>query len=146
MTNKTRDFQRHTYYHIYNRGNNKEIIFKHPEDKRFFISLLYRFRKETDLLLDSYVIMNNHYHVILRTGYKPNAISKYMQQVGTTYAMYANSKYSRVGHIFQGRYKAKKLRFKKDVRQTREYLKQNPVVEGYVKTAVEYPWAKIHSD
>jgi hypothetical protein len=54
--------------------------------------------------------------------------------------MIINRKYERVGHVFQGRYNAKFLRYKKDLKQAQRYIKQNPVKQGYVKKAKDYPW------
>jgi REP element-mobilizing transposase RayT len=112
-------------------------------DKGFFISLLYRYRNQTDLVLDTYTVMGNHFHLIVRTGNKPEIISKFMQKVCTSYAMITNRKYNRVGHIFQGRYNAKYLPYKKDLKQVRNYIKQNPVKEGLVKKAKDYPWSRF---
>jgi hypothetical protein len=53
--------------------------------------------------------------------------------------MIVNRKYGRVGHVFQGRYNAKFLRYKKDLKQVRKYIKQNPVKQGCVKKAGDYP-------
>jgi len=142
MSRKKRDFRKNTYYHIYNRGNNKEQVFKYSNDKQLFISLLYKYRKGTDLGIDRYTIMDNHFHLVLRLGNHPDITSKYMQRVCTAYAMYINNKYSHIGHIFQGRYHAKMLRYKKDIVQVRRYVEQNPVKEGYVKKAEDYPWSK----
>jgi len=66
-----------------------------------------------------------------------------MQRLCTSYAMITNRKYERVGHLFQGRYNAKLLRYKKDLEQARAYIKQNPVKEGLVKKARDYPWSRF---
>ena len=143
MSMSKRNFQKNSFYHIYNRGNNKERIFKMAEDKKLFISLLYKYRKGTDIIIDTYTIMDNHFHLIVNIGRNPDTISKFMQKVCTTYAMIINKKYKRVGHLFQGRFQAKLLRFKKDLKQARNYIKQNPVKEGYVKKADDYPWSRF---
>lgn len=143
MSRSRRCFQKKSYYHIYNRGNNKEQIFKMSTDKSFFISLLYKYRNQTDLFLDTYTVMDNHFHLILRTGQSPELISEFMQKVCTSYAMTTNRKYKRVGHLFQGRYNAKFLRYKKDLKQARMYIKQNPVKDGIVKKAKDYPWSRF---
>jgi REP element-mobilizing transposase RayT len=142
MSREKRIFKKNTYYHIFNRGNNKERIFKYPEDKQFFISLLYKYRKGTDLGIDRYSVMDNHYHLILRVGNHPELVTKFMQKIGTSYAVYVNKKYDRVGYVFQGRYKANILIYKKDLLQARNYVAQNAVKEGYVKNVKDYPWSK----
>jgi putative transposase len=144
MAHKKRIFIRNSLYHIYNRGNNKEDIFKRREDKAYFINLLYEYRKRLDIYLDSITIMQNHYHLIIRTGRDPYIVSKYMQRVATAYAMYYNNKYKRTGHVFEGRYNCNYLRFKKDAINARHYIKQNAVKEGYVKKADNYPWVRFN--
>lgn len=143
MSRPKRQFYKKSYYHVYNRGNNKEKVFKTSADKSFFIGLLYRYRNETDLVFDTYTVMDNHFHLIVRTGNHPEIVSTFMQKVCTSYAMITNRKYGRIGHIFQGRYKAKYLRYKKDLKQVRNYIKQNPVKEGLVKKAKDYPWSRF---
>lgn len=140
MSRGRRHFRKNSYYHIFNRGNNKERIFRTSSDKDLFVKLLYKYRKDTDLILDSYAIMDNHFHLVIKTGNNPKLLSLYMQRVCTSYAMIINRKYERVGHVFQGRYNAKFLRYKKDLKQAQKYIKQNPVKQGYVKKAKDYPW------
>ncbi|MDD3474474.1 MAG: transposase [Candidatus Dojkabacteria bacterium] len=142
MSRSKRNFKEKSYYHVYNRGNNKERVFARKEDKHLFVSLLYKYRNETDLILDTYAIMDNHFHLLIRTGNNPDLLSVFMQKVCTSYAMIINRKYDRVGHIFQGRFNAKFLPYKKDLKQVRSYIKQNPVQEGFVKKAKEYPWLR----
>ena len=142
MPRTSRRYKTHTYYHVYNRGNNRDPILKHAEDKRLFISLLYTNIRRTDLQLDCFCIMDNHYHAIIKIGRNTQILSKYMQRITVSFAMQINRKYKRVGHAFQGRYKAKMLRYKKDLKQARAYIKKNPVVEGLVKHSQDYPWKK----
>jgi REP element-mobilizing transposase RayT len=143
MSRPKRLFLKKSYYHIYNRGNNKERIFPTTDDKKLFIALLYKYKAETDLFLDTYTIMDNHFHLLIRTGEYPKILSTFMRKVCTAYAMITNRKYKRVGHLFQGRYNAKYLKYKKDIKQVRSYIKQNPVKEGRVKKAKDYPWSRF---
>lgn len=142
MARATRNYKTHSFYHVYNRGNNKDAVLKYPEDKRFFINLLYINIKKTDLQLISYCIMDTHFHLIIKTGFSPYIIPKFMQRVTIAYAMQINKKHKRVGHIFQGRYNAKLLQYKKDLKEATRYLRNNPVQEGLVKKANAYPWTK----
>lgn len=87
--------------------------------------------------------MDNHYHAIIKIGRNPQILSKCMQRLTVSFAMQINRKYKRVGHAFQGPYEAKMLRYKKDLKQAREYIKKNPVAEGLVKRAQDYPWKKL---
>lgn len=143
MTVSKRNFKPHCFYHIYNRGNNKDEVLKYSEDKLLFITIVYKNIKKTDLHLSGYCIMNNHFHLLIKTGSNPNIVSKFMQRVTTAFAIQINKKHKRVGHAFQGRYNAKLLPYKKDIETVRSYIKNNPVKEGLVKKAKDYPWGKV---
>lgn len=143
MTRRTGDFKAYSFYHIYNRGNNKDEVIKYADDKKLFLNILYTSLKKTDLYLFAYCIMDNHFHLIIKTGEHPQIISKFMQSFGTSFAIQVNRKNRRVGHVFQGAYRSKLLRYKKDIRQVLSYVKENPVKEGLVKRSKDYPWGKV---
>lgn len=109
-----------TYYHIYNRGVNKRRIFIDNEDYTVFLNLLKRYLSNTPIkdnkgreytsLFDriellSFCLMPNHYHILI---YQKDslAITSLLRSVATSYTMYFNKKYKRVGPLFQDRYKA----------------------------------------
>lgn len=87
--------------------------------------------------------MDNHFHLIIKSGKEPKNISKFMQKVTTSFAVQMNRKRQRVGHVFQGRYNANLLKYKKDLLRATNYIKQNPVRDGAVKKATDYPWSKV---
>lgn len=78
--------------------------------------------------------------MIVRTGKDPNTLSKFMQKISSSYAYQINRKYQRVGHIFQGRFNANYLQYKKDLKRAIAYVRGNPVVDGIVKKPSAYPW------
>lgn len=84
--------------------------------------------------------MNNHFHLIVRTGNNPSTLSKYMQKVITSFAVQINRKYQRVGHVFQDRFNANYLPYKKDLKRTTAYIRRNPVQDGIVRRAEDYKW------
>lgn len=113
------------YYHVYNRGNSKQVIFLDNFDKARFITILFVMNQEdnkkvaniskNDLLIKtsnplvaigSYVIMDNHYHILLKQQ-QDGGVTRFMQKVGTAYSGYFNKKYKRTGALFEGRFKAK---------------------------------------
>jgi REP element-mobilizing transposase RayT len=143
MPRKTRSYKPNAYYHVYNRGNNKKIVFRNEKDKSFFIGNLISYSKKYKITLESYCIMRNHYHIILKTGVRPEQLSRMMQAFSTQFAQYINRKYNLVGHVFQGRYQAKYLRRRNDLLRTKKYLKSNPVKASYTERAEDYRWLKI---
>jgi len=140
MSRHLRDFKPNSYYHVFNRGNNKEAILKSPADKQLFLGLIFRYKKDCNINIVAYCIMDNHFHLIIKTPTDTESLSRYMQKLTGTFAMEINRKYQRVGHAFQGRYNANYLPYKKDLLRTRAYLRQNPVRDGLVRKAGDYKW------
>lgn len=141
MPRQPRNFRANSFYHIYNRGNNKDPVLKFSSDKQLFISLLFKFKDTCDIHIVKYCIMDTHFHLIVRTRNNPRNLSKYMQKVTASYASQINRKYQRVGHVFQDRFSANLLPYKKDLRHATIYVLRNPVVEGLVRKPSEYPWS-----
>jgi hypothetical protein len=83
--------------------------------------------------------MPNHLHLLIEMGKIP--VSKVLQRLHTTYTLYFNKKYNRVGHVFQGRYKA--ILCDKDayLLELIRYIHLNPVRAGLVVDAQDYPWS-----
>lgn len=112
------------YYHIYNRGNSKQIIFQDNYDYEYFVKLLYLSnsslnfkvqnvsqsvffvdRESTIVSIGAYCLMPNHFHILI-TGIEEDGISKFMQKLTTAYSMYYNKKYERTGGLFEGKFKS----------------------------------------
>jgi putative transposase len=126
-------------YHIMMRGNRKALIFHEPKDYRNFLNILSRSSKKNPFLLHSYCLMNNHIHLLLETiAVPPTAI---FQQVNTCYAMYYNKKYDAVGHLFQGRFKAKHVDTPSYLLGVSKYIHLNPVEANLVRQPELYPWS-----
>jgi len=92
------------WYHVTARGNEQRPIFRDDRDRKHFLELiplgLERFRAR----LHAYVLMDNHYHWLLQTT-EAN-LSRTMQWFQTSYSVWFNRRHQRVGHLFQGRFKA----------------------------------------
>ncbi len=91
-------------YHVIARGNNIEFIFNESIDKGYLVKLLKECSISMGCRVYGYVLMDNHYHMILQTLDKK--LQEVMHQINNKYSKYFNGKYKRVGHVFQGRYKA----------------------------------------
>lgn len=119
-----KNFYEGGYFHIYNRGNNKQPIFLDDQDYRQFlrrISIVLSLPSSRVILgsrsrlkplpenafsIICYCLMPNHFHLLLRQNTKLS-ISRLMSKVSTSYAMYFNKKYQRVGSLFQDEFKSK---------------------------------------
>ena len=92
-------------YHVISRGNGREDIFWADDDRLRFLRQLADGLKTAGILLYAYVLMDNHFHLLVRT---PRAnLSRFMQRLGTSYALYCRYKHRKPGHQLEGRFKAK---------------------------------------
>lgn len=127
------------YYHVIQRGVNQEHIFQSPGDKSHLLEILSDSKEQYDFKLFAYVIMDNHYHLLIQTLNIP--ISKIMHQVNMKYAIYYNTKYERVGHVFENRYKGILVQDDTYFITLIKYIHNNPVAEGICNSMEEYKWS-----
>lgn len=125
-------------YHVFARGNRRNRIFLTPKDYERYLSLVKRYKKRYDFRLYAYALMSNHLHLLIETSTIP--LSSIMQGLQQTYTQFFNVKYGKVGHLFQGRYKA--ILCQKDVYllELIRYIHLNPIRAAVVKSLATYPW------
>ena len=136
-------YTENTFYHIYNRGNDKRLIFLDTRDYARFITNIKKYEKGYGLIVYAYCLMPNHYHMLIQLGSNKGDISKFMHQCMTAYSMYFNKKYDRVGRICQSPFQASRLPTIKSIVKIFEYIKDNPVKAGLVKASEDYRWLDI---
>jgi putative transposase len=135
-------------YHVMCRGNRQEAIFVDAEDREVFLRTLSEAGHKHGWGIHSYVLMDNHYHLLLET---PEAnLVKGMTWFQTTYTVRYNARHRKRGHLFGGRYKA--ILVDTDgseyFRTLMDYIHLNPVRAGIVKMRAEarvvgYPWSSL---
>ncbi|MBI2032741.1 MAG: transposase [Candidatus Levybacteria bacterium] len=136
------------YYHIYNRGVEKREIFKDESDCRIFLHCIMLYLSPVDEILQKYpdkirirrfiksnlseevellcfALMPNHFHFLIKQNSK-DGIIKFMRRLMTSYVMYFNKKYQRVGTLFQGRYKAVNIDRDEYLLHLTRYIHLNP--------------------
>jgi putative transposase len=127
------------FYHVIQRGIERKNIFATDLDKKRFLRYLDTAHSSYDAVFHSYVLMDNHYHLILET---PRAnLSKIMHYVNTSYAAYYNSKYKRIGPLYQGRFKSILVQQDEYLNYLSCYVHLNPVRAGIVKLPEQYPYS-----
>ena len=84
--------------------------------------------------------MNNHAHLLIKTD-EIRELSSFMHVVNTTYAIYYNKKYKRVGYVFRDRYRAEGIYTERQLYYCIEYIHNNPVKAGICKTQKEYEFS-----
>lgn len=112
-------------YHVTSRGNERSDIFRNDRDAERFREKLGGGASRYHVRLYAYVVMTNHYHLLVET---PRAnLAAFMQQLNTSYTMYYNVRHDRVGHVFSGRYKAKVVAGDAYLLALSRYVHLNPV-------------------
>src|ERR1041385_5628104 len=91
-------------YHITTRGNARRAVFKDASDRALFLDPLQRVSERYHWLCHAYCLMDNHYHLVLET--LDGNLAQGMRQLNGIYTQAYNRRHRRVGHLFQGRYKA----------------------------------------
>ena len=134
------------FYHIYNRGVEKRDIFLDANDRERFLRLLYaangtsplKFREienkpyeliergDCRLAVGAYCLMPNHFHILVKEIVE-SGISSFMEKMITAYSMYFNKRHTRVGPLFQGRFKAQHVGSDEYLKYLFSYIHLNPV-------------------
>ena len=127
------------YYHVYSRGNQKQVIFLAPEDRYFLLKIVRDAHEKFDVLIHAYCLMNNHYHFMLQTLLAN--LSRVMHFINTAYSAYLNAKHGRCGHLFQGRYKSILVDAEAYALVLSRYIHLNPVKNGMVEDPEQYVWS-----
>ena len=105
-------FSPEEYYHLYNRGVNRQEIFFEPDNYRFFLERVERYLIPV-MDLVAYCLMPTHYHLLvcIKTSevFKTSEVSKAMMKLAVSYTKAVNKRYDRVGPLFQGAFQAKHI-------------------------------------
>jgi REP element-mobilizing transposase RayT len=126
-------------YHITQRGNNKAYVFEKDEIKSFFIKQLKEYNKKFDYEILAFVIMDNHYHLLIRT--KEDSISKVMFYINNLMGKYLNNKLGRTGHVFEERYYWTLVETDGYLIWVLRYIHRNPVRAHICQDVNDYAWS-----
>ena len=141
MALRKQTFAINEFYHLYNRGTDKRIIFLEQKDYRHFLFLMYNCnttksielrnigenfdREETIVDIGVYCLMPNHFHILVREKIE-GGISKYMLKLLTAYSMYFNKKYERTGKLYEGKFKSTYVNTDRYLKYLYSYIHLNP--------------------
>lgn len=135
-------------YHVTSRGNGRADIFHSDEDRRRFLAQLAHHLHQCGVVLYAFTLMDNHVHALVRT---PRAnLSRFMQRLLSSYALYWRYAHRRPGHLFQGRFKAKLVEDEVYLLAVTRYIHLNPVKiaacrwmsrEERLARLEAYPWS-----
>jgi len=126
-------------YHVMSRGNEGNDIFIEDKDREVFLKALGEICERFEIDIFAYVLMDNHYHLLIRTG-RAN-LSKAMQWLGVTYTRRFNDRHARSGHLFQGRFKSILVQNDAYLMQLSCYIHRNPLRAKLVDRLARYRWS-----
>ena len=127
-------------HHVITRGNDRQILFRSPQDFQKYLELLSHARREFPLKIYNYVLMDNHIHLLVEPTEEGN-LSKAMEYVSKGYAKYFNKTYQHVGHVFQGRFKSFLVQDDRYFFTCSRYIDLNPVKANLVSNPADYLWS-----
>ncbi len=113
------------YYHVMNRGNQRQAVFTEPRDYELFLARLGEFSGPFDVHMLCYCCLPNHFHLYLRTD-QAN-LSRFMQSLLTSFTISLNRRRDSSGHIFQGRFTAHLVENEAYGAEVSRYIHLNPV-------------------
>jgi len=131
-------------YHIYARGNRRRDIFLDREDRVRFVRYLEECCRRQELLLHSYCLMGNHYHLLLETV--ASNLARSMHLLNGRYARCFNHRHDLSGHVFQGRYGAILVQKGSYLLELARYVALNPVRARIVHRPDEYDWSSLRTE
>lgn len=129
------------FYHVFNRGINKQDIFLTDDDYEFFLMKLYALKQKYDHSIYAMCLMPNHFHISIQTRKVP--ISKIMSSLTTSYSMYFNRKYQHFGPVFQNRFKSILIENDSYFLELSRYIYLNPVKAGLLQDPAMYKYTSF---
>lgn len=149
-------------YHIFNRGVEKKTIFTSDGDRiRFLKTIIYyqrlgpkpkfsmfnrsqnkQLKGEKIIEIIAFCLMPNHFHLLIKQN-RDKAISEFLSKVTNSYTKYFNTKYNRVGPLFQGQFKAVLVESDEQITHLSRYIHLNPFVSDLINKLEDYSWSSF---
>ena len=121
------------------RGINKQTIFEDDEDKEKFIQTLSHYKNECGYDLYAYCLMNNHVYLLIKTKKQPLEII--IKRIWASYVYWYNTKFGRIGHLFQDRFKSEPVEDDAYFLSVLRYIHQNLLKAGLISEISEFKWS-----
>ena len=130
-------------YHVTSRGDRREDIFTGDEDRLAWRGIFADVCERFNWVCHAYCLKSNHYHIVVETV--EGNLAQGMRQLNGVYTQYVNRTHARVGHVFQGRYKAILVEKDAYLLELAKYVVLNPVRAGMVARAEDWPWSSYRA-
>jgi len=139
MPRSARPYAPFQYYHILNRGLNRQPIFRDESDYLRFLEKLETSKTRFDWIIYSYCLLPNHYHLQVKTRHVP--LSKILSSLQTSHSGYFNRKYKKLGPVFNNRFKSILVQKDPYFLQLSKYIHLNPVKANLASKPQDYPYS-----
>ncbi len=143
MPRETRITTENGCYHIITRGNQKQLVFLDTKDYDKYLGILSKYKTKYRFKLYCFCLMPNHVHLIMEVK-EPTLLSKIMKCLNLSYTIYFNSKYEKVGHLWQDRFKSKIIEKDAYFLECINYIEANPVRASLTEDIEEYTWSSYN--
>lgn len=130
-------------YHVTSRGDRREPIFDDDQDREAFLDVVGTALERFDACALAYCLMGNHYHLVLHT--RSANLSRLMRQINGVYTQAYNRRHRKVGHLFQGRFKAILVDENAYLLEVCRYVDLNPVRARMVPHPADWPWSSYRA-
>ena len=130
-------------YHVTSRGDGQKDIYLDDRDRSDYLSVLSGVCNRCNWIIHAYCLMSNHYHLLIETP--DGNLSKGMRQLNGVYTQRFNRNHTRVGHVFQGRYKAVIVQKDTYLLELSRYIVLNPVRARMVRATKDWPWSSYRA-
>ena len=130
-------------YHVTSRGDRREDIFLDDGDRQQWLALFAQVCDRFDWRCQAYCLMDNHFHVVVETV--RGSLSAGMRQLNGVYTQWHNRAHGRVGHVFQGRFKAILVQRDSYLLELARYVVLNPVRAGMCAMPQQWPWSSYNA-
>lgn len=126
-------------YHVTSRGDRRENIYQEDGDRELWLEIFSQVCSRFNWRCHAWCLMDNHYHIVIETI--EGNLSQGMRQLNGVYTQNSNRKHGRVGHVFQGRYKAILIEKEAYLLELSRYVALNPVRAGMVNNIEDWEWS-----
>ena len=127
-------------YHVINRGNNRQKVFRKRGDFEAFLQALADLKARKPFDLYGYCLLGNHFHLLLRP-HSGTSISRIMQSLLVSHTQRYHKHHHSGGHVWQGRFKSPVIQDDDHLLTVLRYIEANPLRAKIVDSAEKYPWS-----
>jgi REP element-mobilizing transposase RayT len=142
MPRRERNLEPGNYYHLYNRGNNRQNIFFERDNYLHFLKQFRYYVADATVQVVAYCLMPNHYHILIYL--QEDSLSAAMHRFTMSYTKAINRRYQKCGSLFQGRFQTLHVDSDDYLLHLTRYIHLNPVQPGFVEKPEDWEFSSYH--